>query len=111
MRRIYIQVNGGALHHVQVQDAAQLTEWVGTAFHSPVSDVEVAEFAGVLWAEGFAVQVSTMLGGNRVWVIVGSDDPARIEVEQPLRFRAANPGTVGLRVRDTVLRAFRHTSR
>lgn len=111
MRRIYIQVNGGALQRVNVQDAAQLTEWVGTSFHSPVSGMEVAEFAGMLWAEGFAVQVPTMLGGTRVWVIVGSDDPARIELDQRLRFRPVSVGTVGLRVRASVMRAFRHTSR
>lgn len=111
MRTVYIQVNGGVLQRVQVQDAAQLTEWVGTSFNSPVSDVEVAAFVGVLWAEGFAVQVSTVLAGHRVWVIVGSDDPARIEAHEQTRFRAGSAGAVGLWVRESVMRAFRHTSR
>lgn len=76
-----------------------------------MSDVAVAEFVGVLWAEGFAVQVSTLLAGHRVWVIVGSDDPARIEAREQMRFTAGSVGAMGLWVRESVRRAFRHTSR
>ncbi|ASN82676.1 MULTISPECIES: hypothetical protein [Deinococcus] len=82
MRTIYIQVNGGALQHVEAQDAGHLTDLAGAYFHSPASEADAAEFARAVWDEGFSTCVSSMLGGSRVWVIVGSDDRERIEAYQ-----------------------------
>lgn len=82
MRTIYIQVNSGALQHVDAQDAGHLKDLAGAYFHSPASEADAAEFARAVWKDGFAAHVASMLGNSRVWVIVGSDDPARIETYQ-----------------------------